>query len=146
MAEIPQSVILPGIPGRQHLAVANASVRLSDGSLLVGTKDDMLALVSDGEVRNEGALASAGPVHDLVLAPDGKTVYGVAGHDRGVGMLFRYTRKKGAELLGLVPEAASENGRTVALYRPTVLAVSPDGRYLAVGGDDDIGGVAVLGL
>ena len=146
LAEIPQSVILPGIPGRQHLAVANASVRLSDGSLLVGTKDDMLALVSDGEVRNEGALASAGPVHDLVLAPDGKTVYGVAGHDRGVGMLFRYTRKKGAELLGLVPEAASENGRTVALYRPTVLAVSPDGRYLAVGGDDDIGGVAVLGL
>ena len=50
------------------------------------------------------------------------------------------------QLYGLIPEAPAENGRFVALYRPTTLAVSPDGRFLAIGGADEIGGVAVLTL
>ena len=34
--------------------------------------------------------------------------------------------------------------RNVAPFRP--LAVSPDGRYLAVGGEDEMGGVTVITL
>ena len=80
------------------------------------------------------------------LAPDGRTVYGVAGHDRGCGYIFRWTIEKGTELLGLAPEAKAPNGRIVAIYRPTAIAVSPDGTRLAVGGADEVAGVAVLEL
>lgn len=140
------SLELPAIPGRQHLATPESWARLSDGSWLIGTHDDMVAHVSGGSVRNEGALSTSGGVHALVAAPDGKTVYGVAGHDRGCGIIFRWTRETGVEQLGLVPEAKAENGRSVAIYRPTAIAVSPSGRYLAVGGADEVSGVAVLEL
>jgi hypothetical protein len=49
-------------------------------------------------------------------------------------------------MLGIVPEAWSECGRNVAIYRPTVISVSPDGKYLAVGGADEIGGAVILKL
>lgn len=136
----------PAIPGRQHLARPESWTRLADGSFLVGTKDDNLAHVVRGKVRSEGSLSCSGGIHALVTAPDGRTAYGVAGHDRGCGVIFRWTAEKGVEQLGLVPEAKAENGRTVAIYRPTCIAVSPDGRRIAVGGADEVAGVAVLTL
>ena len=145
--KLPDLPKLPGIPGRQYIADPTACVTLGDGLRLVGTADDMLALVRpNGTVRSEGALGTSGPVRALALAPDGRTVYGVAGHDRGCGYIFRWTLEKGAELLGLAPEAKAPNGRIVAIYRPTAIAVSPDGTRLAVGGADEVAGVAVLEL
>ena len=138
-------VKLPTVPGRQYLAVPSASVALPDGSVLVGTKDTMLARIKGDHVFSLGQVCAAGAIHGLDLAPDG-SVWGVAGHSQGVGQLFRYTEEHGLELLGLLPEAFAENGRNVAIYRPTVLAISPDGKYLAVGGADEMGGVVVLTL
>ena len=48
--------------------------------------------------------------------------------------------------MGIIPEAFAENGRNVAIYRPTVVAASPDGKYLAVGGADEMSGVVILKL
>ena len=140
------SLELPAVPGRQHLATPESWARLADGTWLVGTHDDMVAHVSGKTVRSEGALATSGGVHALVAAPDGKTVYGVAGHDRGCGIIFRWTRETGVEQLGILPEAKADNGRNVAIYRPTTIAISPSGRHLAVGGADEVAGVAVLTL
>ena len=136
-------VALPAVPGRRYLAKAKSAVKLADGSILVGTYDTVLAKISGTSVFSFGQMISAGGVHSLSLAPDG-TVYGVAGHNEGCGMLFKYDPACGVSLLGILPEAFAENGRNVAIYRPTTLAVSPDGKYLAVGGADEMSGAVVL--
>ena len=136
---------LPAVPGRQYLATAESSVRLSSGALLVGTHDTMLARIEGERVFSLGAVTTAGGIHAMDATPNG-TVYGVAGHELGVGQLFRYTESEGITLLGLVPESFAEGGRNVALFRPTTLAVSPDGHYLAIGGEDELGGVTVITL
>jgi hypothetical protein len=134
---------LPSVRGRKYLAEAEAAVRLPDGRLLVGTRDTMLAIVSEERVFSLGRVCTAGGIHSLALAPDG-AVYGVAGHERGTGQLFKYTDEEGIELLGILPEVKSTSGRMAAIYRPSAVAVSPDGKYLAVGGYDEMGGAVVL--
>ena len=138
-------VKLPAIPGRRYLATPESSVTLIDGSILVGTRDTMLARISGDRVFGLGQVCSAGGVHSLDVTPDG-TVWGVAGHPEGIGQLFTYDNKNGLTLLGTIPEAFAENGRNVAMFRPTVLSISPDGKYLAVGGEDEIGGIVVMKL
>ena len=105
----------------------------------------MLAKIKNGKVFNLGQVCSAGGIHQLDVAPDG-TVWGIAGHPEGTGQLFTYDDENGINLLGKIPEAFAENGRNVALFRPTTLAISPNGKYLAVGGEDELGGIVVLTL
>ena len=136
---------LPAVPGRKYLSEAESSISLPDGSILAGTHDTMLARIKDGKVFSLGQVCSAGGVHSLSLSPSG-TAFGVAGHKLGVGQIFTFSPDEGARLLGLVPEAFAECGRNVAIYRPTVISVSPDGKYLAIGGEDEIGGAVVLTL
>lgn len=138
-------VELPAVPGRKYLATAESSVALKDGGIIVGTYDTMLALIKNRKVYSLGMVTSAGGVHSMDIAPDG-TVYGVAGHKEGCGTLFKYSEDEGLNILGIIPEAFAENGRNVAIYRPTAIAVSPDGKRLAVGGADEISGVVVLEL
>jgi hypothetical protein len=138
-------LVLPGVPGRQYLADAESSVRLKSGKILVGTCDSMLAIVSEKQVFSLGCVSAPGGIHALDITPDG-TVYGVAGHRLGVGQLFKFTEKTGLELVGLVPEAFADNGRNVSIYHPTTLKISPDGKHLAIGGADEMGGVVILPL
>ncbi len=137
---------LPYVPGRQYLATATATATLADGSLLVGTSDGMLAKVTKGQVFSLGRVVTTGGVRALVASPDGKTVYGAATYDRGIGRLFTYTEEKGVTLLGILPQVACVGGGFLALYRPTTLAISKNGNYLAVGGMDELGSVALITL
>ena len=116
----------------------------ADGATLVGTEDGMLALVDGSRVRSEGGTMSGGRIHALATAPDGKTVWGVTGHRMGVAYVFRWTRAGGLELIGLPPDVKADCGRNVHLYNATTVAVSPDGRFAAVGGTDALGGVTVF--
>lgn len=134
---------LPAVAGRAFLSDAESSVKLPDGSIIAGTHDTMLAWIKDGEVFSLGQVCSAGGVHSLSVSHDG-AVFGVAGHELGVGQLFRFTEERGVELLGLLPEAWAEGGRNVCIYRPTTIAASPDGKYIAVGGADEISGAIIL--
>jgi len=111
--------------------------------VLVGTGDTMLAKVQNGRVYSLGQVCTAGGIHQLAAAPNGR-VWGIAGHAEGTGQLFTYDEENGVTLLGKIPEAFAENGRNVAIFRPTTLAVSPDGKYLAVGGQDEMGGIVVM--
>lgn len=138
-------VSLPAVPGRRYLAVAESAVKLPSGGYLVGTRDTMLCKVDGTRVFSLGAVVSAGGVHAMTVTPSGR-VYGVAGHALGVGRLFSYTEEEGIELCGMIPECFAEGGRNVALFRPTVIVASPDGRYLAIGGDDEMGGVTLIRL
>ncbi len=142
---VPAGTELPYMAGRQYLAAPECSEKLPDGSVLVGTRDMMLALIRDGKAFSLGAVTPCGGVHMLSAAPDG-TVYGCAGYPRGAGNLFSFDRERGIRQLGYAPEAAAENGRLVAIYHPTAVAVSPSGKYLAVGGSDEIAGVCVIDL
>ena len=144
MPAVSAGLALPSVPGRQYLAKASASAKLADGATLVGTEDGMLALVDGNRVRSEGGTMSGGRVHALVTAPDGKTVWGVTGHRMGVAYVFRWTRAGGLELIGLPPDVKADCGRNVHLYNATTIAISPDGRFAAVGGTDALGGVAVF--
>ena len=149
--KVPPHVKLPSVPGRQYIAKASAAAILADGSMLAGTHDGMLAHVSrtalklqGGDVRNEGGVMTGGPVHRLALSPDGETVWGVSGHDQGLGSVFMWSRRDGLRLLGLPPDVAADSGRNVHVYKTTTIAVSPDGAYVAVGGTDELGGVVVF--
>ena len=141
-AEVPD-ISLAAVPGRRYLAKPRSSVRLPDGSVLVGSEDTTLTLIDGDSVICYGQVISAGAVHSLDVGENG-IAYGVAGHELGVGRLFSFSRKSGVRLLGMIPECDTESGRRVAIYRPTVLSLSPSGKYLAVGGEDEMSGIVII--
>jgi len=143
-AEIDKDAKLPFMPGRQYLATANASECLSDGSVIVGTKDIMLAKIKDGKVTNLGMATTCGSVNSLVNVND--IIYGVAGYPKGACNLFKYDGENGIQQLGYVPTAFADNGRKVCIFNATTLAVSPDKTQIAIGGADELSGVIIITL
>ena len=134
---------LPWYPGRQYQAVACAETALIDGRKLVGTPDGMLAIVDGEEVYALGAVSVNGPIHCLSTAPDG-TVYGVAGDEMDIALLFRWDAKRGLRCLGHMAQGA---GKTIddvfCCTYVTTCAVSPDGKKLAVGATERLGTVVI---
>ena len=133
-------VKLPAHPGRQYLAKESAWVQLADGSCLVGTRDGMLAKVTGEKVFSLGAVCNDGPVHAMAVTADGKRVYGVAGDRESLGVVFSFDLDTGVTLEGAV---AFQNGdsreRTGVSCEPCCVAVSSDGKRVAIGVRDNLG-------
>ena len=141
-AEVPENAKLPFMPGRQYLAVPNASLKMGDGSIIVGTKDMMLAKINGDKIYNIGAATTCGKVHSLVNANG--TIYGIAGYEKGACNLFRYSEESGMEQLGNIPTAFADNGRQVCIFNTTTMEISPDKTKIAIGGADELGGVIII--
>jgi len=145
LEELPEGIKLPEVSGRRYLAVGTATVKLADGRIAVGTKDGMFCLIKNGKVFNMGNAAPMGPVRCLCTAPDGLTVYGTCGDDEDMGTIFSYDDENGLTQVGLINYNSHGwmDGPTSANVLSSI-AVSPDGKMLAVGGADRMGSVHIL--
>lgn len=143
---MPEGVKLPEVAGRRYLATASATCTLPDGRLAVGTKDGLFATVRDGHVFNYGNAAPMGPVRCMTVAADGR-LYGTAGDDEDMGTIFTFDDTDGLKQLGLINYNSPGwmDGPTASNVLSSI-AVSADGKTLAVGGADRIGAVHLLKL
>ena len=131
---------LPAHPGRQYLALATAFAELADGSVLVGTKDGMAAIVKNEKVFRLGAVCNDGAVHDIAASPDGKKAFGVAGDPDSLGVIFSFHLEKGLELEGCIRFEDGAGKESVGVScEPCCIAVSPDGKRVAIGVRDHLG-------
>ena len=138
---------LPYKPGRQYLARASAQAAMADGRLLIGTQDGLLALAGKDGVFSLGAPAPNGPVHALCAVPDGSCAYGVCGDELDLPTLFRFDLRQGLQALGYMSYGGGMDIDSLCfLTYVTTCALSPDGRYLAVGADERLGTVLVYRL
>ncbi len=129
---------LPSHPGREYLAMASAVADLKDGRKLIGTRDGLLAIVKGDNVFSLGPCAPNGPVHQMAATSDGSKVYGVAGDQYDLGMIFTYDDENGVRMLGRICFCDAESG-TGASCEPYCIDVSPDGKRLAIGVVDRLG-------
>jgi hypothetical protein len=83
----------------------------------------------------------------MAATPDGKKVYGVAGDEDDLAVLFSYDDASGLRWLGFIENGASPdiNGVFCCTYVRSC-AISPDGKYLALGADERIGTVVIYTL
>lgn len=149
LSETEQIQDIPGLPhkaGRQYLAHACASADLSEGRKLIGTHDGLLAIVTENKIFSLGAPATNGPIHALSAAPDGKTVYGVCGDEMDICSLFKYSDETGLQELGFMECRGKEPNQICFCTYVTTCAVSPDGKYLAVGANERLGTVLIYKL
>lgn len=137
---------LPWYPGRQYQAVVCAEASLPDGRRLVGTPDGMLAIADGDDIYALGAVTVNGPIHCLSAAPDG-TVYGVAGDEMDIGLLFSWDARRGLRCLGHIAQGYGKSIDDVfCCCYLTACAVSPNGRYLAVGATERLGTVVIYDI
>ena len=137
---------LPHYPGRQFMATATAETGFTGGRRVVGTRDGLLAVVDGDKVHSYGMCGYNGPVRDLATTPDGRTVYGVAGDEEDLGMVFRLTEEAGLELLGMIHNLSSKLEGPVSSNVLSACAISPEGKYLAIGWADRIAAVYLYRL
>ena len=144
--KLPECTDLPWQPGRQYLAKPSAVAELPDGRQLIGTSDGMLALWNGEDMYSLGTISVNGPIHCLSAAPDG-TVYGVAGDEMDIALLFRWDSKRGLRFLGHMGQGYGESINDVFYCTyVTTCAVSPDGRKLAIGATERLGTVVIYDL
>lgn len=137
---------LPWHPGRQYQAKVCAQAILPDGSKLVGTPDGMIARVNGRDVCSYGTVTVNGPIHCLSASPDG-SVYGVAGDEEDIALLFKWDEKQGLRCLGHMGQVAGESIDDVFYCTyVTTCAVSPDGKHLAIGATERLGTIVIYEL
>ena len=144
--KLPDCADLPWQPGRQYLAKPSVVAELPGGQQLIGTPDGMLALWNGEDMYSLGAVSVNGPSHCLSAAPDG-SVYGVAGDEMDIALLFRWDNKRGLRFLGHMGQGYGESIDDVFYCTyVTTCAVSPDGKKLAIGATERLGTVVIYDL
>ena len=123
-----------------------AAVAQMGEKTVVGTKDGMLAVWDGKKVYSLGPAAYNGPVRDLTAMPDGSKVYGVAGHDDDLGIVFSYNEEEGLRWMGHVMCAPPSEEGAFNLTTLSACAVSPDGKCLAVANCDRLGQILYYAL
>lgn len=132
-----QAAYLPHQAERRHLCEATAACRMSDGRLLAGTQDGMLAILSPGRVFSAGSVGLGQPIHALCAFPGGRRALGVAGGKNDLGMVFTYDDEVGLILHGRIFfQDYRSPGVLGASSQPSRVAVSPDGKFAAIAVSD----------
>jgi len=138
---------LPEATGRRYRSKASAQAEWHDGSTIVGTLDAMMAIIKpNGKVFALGGAAAYGPVRCLCTNAAKTKLWGVAGDEEDMGYVFTYDDENGLNQLGIL------SYNSCGFYRPTEsnvlssIVLSPDEKFLAIGGADRIATVHVVEL
>ena len=138
--------ILPHYPGRQWRRSVTCECDWTNGAKIVGTQDGFLAKInSDGSVYSIGPAICQGPVRDICSDLNTGVLYGVGGDEEDIGNVFKYTDKEGLKYLGYMNcDRIDDNAGTCANFILTSIAISPDGKKIAVGSGDRLSTVYIL--
>ncbi len=129
---------LPYYPGRQYKRAAALCVPISGRRTLAATEDGLLSIVSGENVYALGPGWVNGPVRSLAATPDGSAVWGVAGDDEDICVVFSYDDRAGLRWRGTV-SAVDPTAGVCSSPRLDAVAVSDDGRQVAVGAGGRMG-------
>ena len=139
--------ILPAQAGREWIAKATCAAELADGSTLVGTRSGGLAVIRpDDSIFRLGFVSCSGPIHDLTVSPDKRTVYGVCGDPDEIGFIFSYSMDFGVVCHGALyfegvaegQEEKFEDSLGISC-EPCCIDYAPDGGSIAIGVRDRLG-------
>ena len=143
LLDVIKNVPMPKAAGRNFKAVATACAELKDGRIFVGTKDGMMGIWNGCDMYSLGSCPNcSGEVVDLCYCEKTNTIYGIIGSVHDIGIVFSYNDKKGVEFLGRMNFTA-DNG-LASSCELSCIAVSDDGREIAVGNKDRLGVLYVL--
>ena len=104
----------------------------------MATADGLLAIERDGDIFALGPGWINGPVNDMAVNAAGDTVYGVAGDEDDINVVFSYDDRKGLRWLGSVSLGGCEYGDQSSPHL-TSIAVSGDDSVIAVGAGGRMG-------
>jgi sugar lactone lactonase YvrE len=142
--ELPEGLVLPHSAGRQYLASPTASIEWNNGRIIVGTADAQMAIISGKDVYALGPCATYGPVRSLCTNASKTKLWGTAGDDEDLGMVFYYDDKVGLRQLGfLIYNIHGYIDGPTASNILSCIALSSDETLIAVGGADRIGSIHI---
>ena len=125
---------LPSRQGRQYLAQPACWTPWHHDRWLIGSRDGVVACFDTrtGRTFALGAVGNHGPVHQIATNAARTSAFGVSGDPQDLGHVFHYDDETGLREVGrtfFIPADDLACGNT----QPTTVALSPDGRTLAVG-------------
>ncbi|MBE6929377.1 MAG: hypothetical protein E7463_03765 [Ruminococcaceae bacterium] len=147
-AELPEGTKLPEVAGRRYLSDATYVVDWHDGLKIAGTKDGLLGIVRpDGSVYNLGNCAPYGPVRCMTTNADKTELFGVAGDEEDMGMVFHYDDMRGISQVGhLNYNSPNHMDGPSSANVLSCIAVSKDGKNVAIGNIDRMGCIHIADL
>ena len=145
-SQLKTSFKLPSYPGRQYKAVPAIHMDFSKDRKIVGTKDGMLAILSEEGIFSLGPVSPNGPIHAMSVNPDKTILYGVAGDPDDMGSVFTYDDKNGLLWKGFVNYESPGSVGVVCCTNLSCCSVSKDGHYLAIASNERLGTVIIYRL